>query len=292
MGFAVRRAIVIAADPVVDLSPVMAALPFVVRAAAAVWIAGVAIAFVTLVVSWRRTRLWRRRDVKAADPVLTQLVNDVADRVGVKPSVTTLVSTRVMVPVVIGWRHPRLVLPAAAVASLATSELRVIVAHELAHVRRHDYFVNLLQAVAERLLFFHPAARWLSAAIRTEREYCCDDAAVRVGQDALAYAKTLAALDDARGDHGLVVAANAGTLLDRIERLSGRPRHVLTPTRGLLLMTLAGGLAAGLFALTMTVPPSLPPGSKLRRRTPAVSAPRSLSDLPPSGSANRSLNRG
>lgn len=143
-----------------------------------------------------------------------------------------------------------------------------MLAHELAHVRRRDYLANLIQMAAETLLFHHPAAHWISRRIRTEREYCCDDVAVSVGTDPADYARALAALDDARDDCRMAVAAASGTLLDRIQRIVGHPRPVLTPVRGIAALAAASVTAAILLTLASVVPPQLPLDVKMRSKTP------------------------
>ena len=93
-----------------------------------------------------------------------------------------------------------MLLPASALAGLSPQQLEAILAHELAHIRRHDYLVNLLQTLVETLLFYHPAVWWLSRRIRIERENCCDDLAVSLCGDPVAYAKALADLEELRAD--------------------------------------------------------------------------------------------
>src|SRR5258708_16026583 len=85
-------------------------------------------------------------------------------------------------------------LPASAVTGLSPTQLELILAHELAHIRRRDYLVNLLQTAVESLLFYHPAVWWVSRRMRIEREHCCDDLAVAAGGNAARYARALAAL--------------------------------------------------------------------------------------------------
>ena len=101
-------------------------------------------------------------------------------------------------PTVIGWLKPVVLLPASALAALTPQQLEAILAHELAHIRRHDYLVNLLQTLVETLLFYHPAVWWLSRRIRIERENCCDDLAVSLCGDPVAYAAALADLEALR----------------------------------------------------------------------------------------------
>ena len=129
-------------------------------------------------------------------------------------------------PTVIGWLKPVVLLPASALAGLAPNQMEAILAHELAHIRRHDYIVNLLQTVVETLLFYHPAVWWLSRRIRAERENCCDDLAVSLCGDPVAYAAALAELEGLRSTTGeLVLAATGGSLLQRVRRLLGVPTH-------------------------------------------------------------------
>ena len=170
-------------------------------------------------------------------------------RLHIAAPVKLLESTLVDVPTVIGWLKPVMLLPASALAGLAPAQLEAIFAHELAHVRRHDYLVNLLQTVVETLLFYHPAVWWLSARIRTERENCCDDLAVALCGDPVAYARALADLEELRGTGGrLAMAANGASLVHRISRLLGAPSHTeRTPAwlAGGLALVLLSGIAAG-----------------------------------------------
>jgi bla regulator protein blaR1 len=144
-----------------------------------------------------------------------------------------------------------------------------VIAHEIAHVRRRDYAANLLQVAADLILWFHPAARWLSRRARIEREYCCDDIAVGLAADRADYARALAGLEEARHDCPLVVAAASGTLLDRIQRVVGQPRPMLTPARAAAGLALAIAIASIVAALAQVVPPAVPLDARLRSRSPA-----------------------
>jgi len=96
----------------------------------------------------------------------------------------------------------------------------MVLAHELAHIRRHDFIVNLMQSVVETLLFYHPAVWWISQQIRVEREHCCDDLAVAVFGDPLQYARALTRFEELRITAAqTALAANGGSLLGRIRRL-------------------------------------------------------------------------
>ena len=147
-------------------------------------------------------------------------------RLHIARPVRLLRSTLVDVPTVIGWLKPVILLPATALSGLNPHQLEAILAHELAHIRRHDYLVNLLQTVVETLLFYHPAVWWLSRRIRAERENCCDDLAVSLCGDPVTYARALADLEGLRNPtRRFVMAADGGSLVQRVRRLLGAPSH-------------------------------------------------------------------
>lgn len=160
-------------------------------------------------------------------------------------AVRLLGSTKVDVPTVAGWLRPVILLPASALTQLTPHQLEAILAHELAHVRRHDFAVNLLQACVEALLFYHPAVWWLSSKVREERELACDDVAVTTCGDALAYAQALAVLDDLRAPlPTLALASHGGSLMKRISRLI-QPQLLPNPTLRSALLTALAATALG-----------------------------------------------
>lgn len=122
-------------------------------------------------------------------------------------------------PQVFGWLRPVIVVPAATLARLSPAEFEAVLAHELAHIWRRDYLVNLVQTVVESVLFYHPAVWWVSRRIREERELCCDDWAVRVCGDRVAYSKALMKVEEETPM--LAMAASATGLKARIARLLG-----------------------------------------------------------------------
>jgi beta-lactamase regulating signal transducer with metallopeptidase domain len=243
----------------------------VVPVIGALWIAGVAVCVIRIVLAGFRARALRQHDLGSPGERVDRLVADLRSQMSVARPVDVRSSTHAAVPMLLGLWRPVILLPAGTAHSLPASQLRAVLAHELAHVRRRDYAVNLVQLAADALLFHHPGARWLSGYIRAEREYCCDDVAVRMGGDAGDYARGLAALEDARINCRLAVAAASGTLLDRIQRIIGHPRPELTPARGAVVLVGAVLAGAAVLALAMAVPPGLPWGTEVRRRTPPPS---------------------
>jgi beta-lactamase regulating signal transducer with metallopeptidase domain len=142
-------------------------------------------------------------------------------------------SVLVEVPTVIGWMHPVILVPVSALTGLSAEQLEALLAHELAHIRRYDYLINLMQTAVETLLFYHPAVWWVSRQIRQEREHCCDDLAVAACGSVLVYARALAELEQLRSvGPTLAVAANGGALLYRIQRLVGSSSEGSYPSEG------------------------------------------------------------
>jgi uncharacterized protein (TIGR03435 family) len=130
----------------------------------------------------------------------------------------------VQAPAVVGLLRPVVLVPVGALVGLPAEQVEALLLHELAHIRRYDYLVNALQSMVEALLFYHPAVWWVSSHMRSERELCCDDVAVAVTGDAVSYARALAELGAAGQSHVLVaVAANGGSLVNRVARLLGEP---------------------------------------------------------------------
>jgi BlaR1 peptidase M56 len=137
-------------------------------------------------------------------------------------------------------------LPAAVVVGLTPQQLEALVAHELAHVRRHDYFVNILQMIVETFLFYHPVVWWVSSRIRYERELCCDDLAVRSCGSVVSYARALAQLERLRTTGPTLAMGSAdGPLFHRIQRLLGRGSAENGPSK----LVCAMGLLVGVLSL-------------------------------------------
>ena len=186
-----------------------------------VWLTGVFLLALRLVWSSRHvSRL--RREGEPAPSVLRETVLRLAERVGVSRSVRVLVSGLADSPSVVGWLRPVILVPAASFLNLNAAQLEAVLVHELAHIRRHDYLANLLQTVAETVLFYQPAVWWVSSRIRTERELCCDDVAVEVCGDSVGYARALTLLERARlAGPELALSSAAGPVLHRVRRLTG-----------------------------------------------------------------------
>ena len=189
-----------------------------------VWFVGVLMLSTRLALGWRAVERLRGSARLPLPQPLAERVAVLIRRMRIRRAVQVVQSTAVQVPTAIGWLRPLVLMPVSVLAGLAPAQLEAIVAHELAHVRRHDFAVNVLQRAAEILLFYHPACWWISHQIRVEREHCCDDVAVAVCGDGVVYAATLAELESLRREAGLSLAATDGPLLQRVRRVIA-PSH-------------------------------------------------------------------
>ena len=194
-------------------------------------------------------RLQRCGLAPLSDP-LQRLAEQSARRLKVKRVVEFMQSTLVKVPTVVGLLRPLVLLPASVISGLSAADIDLILAHELAHVRRHDYLVNVIQTVLETLLFFHPAMWWVTGRIRKEREHCCDDLAVQVCGDRVTYARALAKLEGTRVTVPVpALAASGGSLLERTRRIVGRSVATHSPRSiwmGGIMAMLSAGVAVSL----------------------------------------------
>jgi uncharacterized protein (TIGR03435 family) len=214
------------------------------------WLAGVFILLTRL-----SAGCWRIRKLQALarleQPSRWQsLAEEIAARLGLTRRFTVIETVRVATPTVIGWLRPVILLPIAAMAGLSPRQVEAILAHELAHIRRHDFLINLLQTLAETMLFYHPAVWWISRQIRTEREHCCDDVAVAVSGDPAEYAAALAELASwSIGHPALAMAATRGPLVDRVRRLLRLPDADRKPRRTAVAVAIALTSVIGIGAL-------------------------------------------
>lgn len=251
------------------------ALPWAVMA----WLAGVVALAIWHVGGWMQ--LGRIRRLGTAPPAgLARTFARLVDRLAVARPVRLLESALVKAPLVIGWLRPVVLMPAAVLMGLSPMQIEAILAHELAHVRRLDGLVRLLQAAVETLLFYHPAVWWVSARIRQESENCCDELAVSISGDRHGYAHALAVVagavtvdraaassattdrdtadratpkrrvvagadSGATSSSSLTPAADGGKLLPRLRRILGAPAgHSRRDTARSALLSAALALAA------------------------------------------------
>jgi beta-lactamase regulating signal transducer with metallopeptidase domain len=251
-------------------------IPWLVMA----WVVGVCVLSVRLLGGWLHLRRLRTRQAEEIGEPWIGKFEQLKRRLGISRPVQLLKSALVEVPTVIGWLRPVILLPASTITGLTPGQLESVLAHELAHVRRNDYLVNLIQRIIETLLFYHPAVWWVSKCIREERELCCDDVVVHMCGDRLNYARALASLEQfrwARTD--LALAASGGSLAQRIRRLLKKSSAGEPPSwrRPLLLLLIGAAL------VVLTAWPSLMLRPKLYASTVRISIAKDPDPSQPSG---------
>ncbi|HXI44472.1 MAG TPA: GWxTD domain-containing protein [Bryobacteraceae bacterium] len=207
------------------------------------WLAGVCIFYLGHAASWISVCRMRRRGVCYASEYWQERLAGLRAQLRLSRPIHLLESCLVDAPMVLGHFRPVILMPIGLLAGLPAGQIEAILLHELAHIRRYDYLVNVLQRSVEGLLFYHPAIWWMSRVIRAERENCCDDVAVAMSGNAHEYAVALATLEQNRwSGREPAVAATGGNLVKRIRRLlyPQSPIGAWTPLFGaVILMAIA-----------------------------------------------------
>ncbi|HTA64716.1 MAG TPA: M56 family metallopeptidase [Xanthomonadaceae bacterium] len=216
-------------------TPLVQRLPWIV----ALWSLGAAL----LATRMAFGMMWVARVGRAhgmPHPRWQRRIDRLAEKLGVECRVHLRVVTGLATPVAAGCWKPMVLVPAALIAQMPLDLVEALLAHELAHIRRHDYLVNLIQSAIEALLFYHPVVWWLSRRIRNEREQIADDLAARaIGEprrlalalhelDLFQHQQRMREADDGFAIDSLLPAANGGHLMSRIQRLVRPNPHALS----------------------------------------------------------------
>lgn len=147
---------------------------------------------------------------------------ELAGRMRVNQEIELRESAQIAVPMVIGFLKPVVLVPLGMLANLPAAQVEAILLHELAHIRRRDYLVNLVQIFCENVFFFNPAVLWISKLIREEREHCCDDLAIGVMQNKTSFVHALVSFQEynqSRPTFEMAFSKKRNHLLDRIKRI-------------------------------------------------------------------------
>lgn len=200
------------------------------------WLCGLALFGLRPVIGLRQMSRLRRSGRSQLPTWVEDLGVETAQRFRMRV-VEMSASTLVQVPTVVGFLRPVILLPGSMITGLNAEQLRAVIAHELAHVKRMDTFVRVFQVALETVFFYHPMVWWVSRRMNEEREHCCDDLAIQVTEDRLSYSRMLLTVEELRGTTpSMAVAASGGSLLSRIQRIVGtKPEDAPTPK---LLVTL------------------------------------------------------
>ncbi|WP_020597773.1 M56 family metallopeptidase [Spirosoma panaciterrae] len=209
-----------------------------------VYLIGVALFGLRLAGGWLYLQRLSRTALQPATKGWAQMTDRLRSAMGIRGLIQVRESARIAVPMVVGVIKPVLLLPIGLAANLSIREIEAVLAHELAHIKRYDYAVNLLQSVVEVLYFFHPALWWLSARVREEREHCCDDLAVQVcGGDGRVLAQALARIEELRLTQQIQAPSLAMAFASKRQQLLHRVRRVLgVPTKPFISNSSLAGL--------------------------------------------------
>ncbi|HTS36587.1 MAG TPA: M56 family metallopeptidase [Candidatus Solibacter sp.] len=236
--------------------PSLDTFPWLVEA----WLVGVAFFSLRSAGGFFLLERERRRKASLVNGRILEICYALQDQLGIRRAIQYCECKWLQAPAVIGWFRPIVFLPATALTGLSEDQLQSVIAHELAHIRRFDPFVNVFQIAVESLLFYHPAVWWLNKRIRAEREHCCDEMAVTLCGNAVEYARALTLMEEWRSAPIFAAAANGGPLKERILRVLGL-KTLGTGVRGIgvagSILCLTAALVAGDAFLEMTHPASV-----------------------------------
>lgn len=161
-----------------------------------IWLMGVGLFLLKLLGSVSYVYYLKNQHNFPVDEYWLEMVDGLSKRVNINKQIALVESALVRSPVVVGFLKPMVLFPIGAINRLNPQEVEAILAHEIAHVMRHDYIFNIIQSVIEALFYFNPAVWWISANIRAERENCCDDVAIQLCGNSMTYAKSLVVVQE------------------------------------------------------------------------------------------------
>lgn len=191
------------------------------------WIVGMVFMAIRMSGGYFLAYRYRSHGVVPAPAIWQQRVKQLGQSLKVKSTVQLLESQRVMVPMVVGILRPCIIIPIGTLSRLPFDQVEMILAHELAHIKRADFAINFIQSLIETILFFNPFVWWISAVIRQERENICDDMALQTTGGYLSLAKALANLSAALQPIPLsdsLITFNQLNTMKRIQRLIRKPK--------------------------------------------------------------------
>ncbi len=209
--------------------------------------------FVRFYYRYHQTRQLLKAEMVKASPELRVFLQQAAARMGINKKVMLWLSAAAEAPMTMGFWKPVILLPLSIVNHLSMQQTEAILLHELKHIKRNDYLINILMACVDVIFFFNPFAQWISAAIRRERENSCDDLVLQFRYDPTQYATSLLVLEQQRSAarQTLAVAATGSktpALLHRVKRILHQ-EQVCAPVSQRMIAYLLTALLFGFIGL-------------------------------------------
>jgi len=219
--------------------------------------AGLALMLARFVVNILQLRALKTRGITMPDEQWNSLAAYWQKHLEIARPVRLYLSSRISVPMMLGMLKPVILLPVATINQLSMEQVEAILLHELAHIKRHDYLLNMVQVTVETVLFFNPFVWLISGIVRRQREDCCDEIVVRNTTNPLPYARALALLEDSRQGPGRLALAATGHnnhLLNRIKRIMFMKKNNLSSSQ--VAVIVAAAIAFVFVAAMFTFTPS------------------------------------
>jgi len=203
-------------------------MPFVLTAASVTYLLLLSVPAWRLYYNWKRVQFLRKSGLGKMEVRYKMFVKKISSQLGIKKEVSIFFSEMVKSPLTIGYLKPLILLPLASINNLTLQQVEAVLLHELSHIKRFDYLVNILISVVHTLLYFNPFTRFLIRVVQEERENCCDQMVLQFGYDKVSYASALLSLEKTSlQSHSFVLgAAGKGNLLSRIEKIIGIERKI------------------------------------------------------------------
>ncbi|WP_165835904.1 M56 family metallopeptidase [Marinifilum breve] len=222
-----------------------------------IWIIGVCILSCHMTFNYLQTIKLRKHLTYPVSKQTQNIAEKLIQKINLKQKITILESGYVQTPSLVGYFKPVVLLPVSMLSGIPENQLEIIIAHELAHIKRHDYLFQFIQGIIELLFFYHPVVWWLSSVVNTEREHICDDLAVKVCGESLTLIKALNNMEAIRKKRFELVLGLSGkkdNLFNRVQRIV-RPKTSAKKTNkivfsGLFVFLLSGLILISNFAIS------------------------------------------
>jgi bla regulator protein blaR1 len=187
------------------------------------WLVGICFLILRFLFSFWYVNRLKISGIREVNQRVSEVLNGIVEKISFLQKVQIFESSKVSIPMVIGYLKPVILLPIGLASGLTNRQLEAILAHELAHIRRNDFVINLIQSIIEILYFFNPVIWFISSQIRNERENCCDDFAIELTGDKMLLVKALTQVENYRYEPSLAMAFGRKkyNLLDRVKRILG-----------------------------------------------------------------------